>query len=71
MEAHHEVPYYPYRDYGQWGEYSATLSRGSAHELHADPPQVPPRDTWTGKEPKDCPSSYPRFFVGDKESETT
>jgi len=69
MEAGHEEPYYPYLDYGQTGWYSDILSRGTEHQVHADPPKLPPRDEWTGKERKDSKPSYPSFFVRDAPSD--
>jgi hypothetical protein len=65
MQAHHDEPYYPYLDYGQYGVYSDILSRGTAHQVHADPPPLPPSNEWTGKERNNSLPSRPTFYVRD------
>lgn len=61
MVAGHDQPYYSYLDYGQSGEYSDILSRGTPHQVVADPPPVPPRDEWTGEERRDSVQRWPAF----------
>jgi hypothetical protein len=57
LVAHHDEPYYPYLDYGQWGEYSDILSEGWPHVVHWPAQPLPPREQWTGNERKDTDHS--------------
>lgn len=57
----HDEPYYPYLDYGQTGEYSDLLRRGTPHQVVADAPEVPPREQWTGEERRDSLPRWPQF----------
>lgn len=57
----HDQPYYPYLDYGQTGEYSDILSRGTPHQVVAPAPEVPPREQWTGQERRDALPRWPQF----------
>ena len=57
----HDQPYYPYLDHGQTGEYSNLLSRGTPHQVVEDPPEVPPREQWTGNERRDSLPRWPQF----------
>jgi hypothetical protein len=51
--ATHDEPYYPYLDYGQTGFYSDILTAGTQHAVYAPAKPLPPREAWTGDEPKD------------------
>ena len=61
MVAGHDEPYYPYLDRGQYGFYSDLLSKGSAHQVLAPAPDLPPRDEWTGDERRDSVESWAVF----------
>lgn len=61
VEAGHDEPYYSYIDRGQTGFYSDILTRGSQHQVVADPQALPNRSEWTGDERKDTVPGYPRF----------